>query len=484
MRNGYRLLPLAFVIIVALGVDGRASAQSRETGDPPGQWVELGPDGWQSSQSVAISPDWPSDPFIAALRYDGLALSHNGGQTWRFESIPVQISGRDPSERLSNLTVAPLHHGEHILFGLAEHRVLRSIDEGRTWSDVLLRSPRSTLSGQGPSRDILGQRILALSPQFADDGFAMVTADDHLYTSSDAGMSWRRVDPLPGQQIWQASLSPAFGTDRTIVVAAVAGGFPNASQAPYDTDPNRALRNERSAGVVISEDGGESWRVTSRGLELDGVPCRHVHIIVMSPTFAQDGMLFAFAWGPEPPGAVAPSPVPVAIFRSTDRAESWAPVWRRDPPSPETRRPMAYGRDYGLLRLPMDFAASGTGRMSLPNVSGSPSGGACEVLVMESYGRDWSELERRGSEVPCPIWRQFGTSDGLVSYKVQTGTAPTWQRSFGTEGRWERVAPPGIIQPSQYTSATFASDGTIIQAGEQGIWALGPSARAMEGGRP
>src|SRR5258708_26308650 len=87
---------------------------------------------------------------VAAATEEGVAVSHDEGKTW-------QINSPEPNEVLSLISATAADGAETLLAGLHRHGVVRSADDGATWT---------------PANDGLRASLqvgLALSPDFASD---------------------------------------------------------------------------------------------------------------------------------------------------------------------------------------------------------------------------------------------------------------------------------------------------------------------------
>ncbi len=204
--------------------------------------------------AIAVSPDFARDHLVMAGTGGGIALSADGGTSWRVAA-----------EERTALSVALT--GSLLLAGLARGGVLRSEDSGASWKAAneglyaasfvgLALSPAfdsdATLFAWGPSEELFrstdggkswasmseglaGADVasLAISPAFAEDGRAYVATSDGMFMSDDRGAAWRRLG-LEGHQLVLLGLSPAFIEDGVMVAA--------------------------STGTLhLSTDGGGSW---------------------------------------------------------------------------------------------------------------------------------------------------------------------------------------------------------------------------------
>ena len=94
----------------------------------------------QGVTAVTFSTRYPSKPTIAAAVESGIAISEDGGRTWR-------MTGSPPGVVLSLIFVAT-DAGEVLLAGLHRQGVARSTDDGATW-DLASRSERQAADGPG-----------------------------------------------------------------------------------------------------------------------------------------------------------------------------------------------------------------------------------------------------------------------------------------------------------------------------------------------
>jgi hypothetical protein len=140
------------------------------------------------------------------------------------------------------------------------YHVYRSEDEGATWHEVLAVPPYSG-----------GRQIdLILSPNFADDGLALVNVEGHLYRSADSGQTWIEI------AAWSDRIF------RNVTVAPVVTGSSHPIVASVPADPAQRLRlparsrptddHVGSIGVVVSWDRGETWQPTAAQPEVNAIP--------------------------------------------------------------------------------------------------------------------------------------------------------------------------------------------------------------------
>jgi hypothetical protein len=292
-----RLIPFLLALLVVLEPAGVPSAQSQEAASPasPPGWASLGPVGPFPVTVVAVSLRWPADLTMLVATDTDLARSRNGGTTWERLALPTGSDGQQarslgrPDLRVQRLVAAIDLTGNEIWFlegrgyPVGPLYLFKSLDRGETWSEVIKAGFLTAAPG------------LVLSPTFSVDGTAFFVGDEHLSRSVDSGSSWIAVDPLADERVQQVVLSPAFDSDRMVFARVVP---PNAVGSDRGGTIISATAHDQSAGIVVSSDGGGTWARASTGLEIGGVPFRHVQDLAISPGFAADRSLLAVAWGP------------------------------------------------------------------------------------------------------------------------------------------------------------------------------------------
>jgi photosystem II stability/assembly factor-like uncharacterized protein len=334
-----------------------------------------------SVEFLAVSSDWPADPFLVAgwtdpakpkpeteitfwdqTRYECgfpnlVHFSQDGGQSW---SRPR--GGLAGSCGLGTpLAISPNYSRDKtLLAGIAGLGIFKSTDGGRLWLP----------SNRGLSYMTMDQ--LLLSPTFAEDqtAFTRGNYDRDLYRSRDGGQSWQILPvPGPGREgyWWSLALSPEFDQDQTLL-----GLF-------FDY--------EQGTGLYRSQSGGDYWnRVASlpEGVLWDWVST--------APLFAQWQTLFAA--GQQQDHGV--------LYRSTDGGRQWQLVLET---GPEVARQLVYAANIEENR-PIFLLAS-------------------EVLYISTNGGStWQKLELPAEISPTalaisPTFAQdrllfLGTADGQV----------------------------------------------------------------------
>lgn len=170
----------------------RTSARRAFAGTESGLYVsDDGGERWTPTElrepvrSVRQSPSH-ADRWVAALQDRGVALSEDGGRTWRFGGGAVD--GR-------TLYASEFHPSDpDVLYaGGWETGVLRSDDFGRSWQPFT----------RGLTDLALNVHALAISRTTPDVVFAG-TMGGGLYRSSDGGVTWEPVEPdiFDLAQVW------------------------------------------------------------------------------------------------------------------------------------------------------------------------------------------------------------------------------------------------------------------------------------------
>lgn len=158
---------------------------------------------------------------------------------------------------------------------------LLSRDAGATW-----RPLSSSLSARRVmSVAIAGARIV--------DGLSSIyagSAPSHLYRSDDDGETWHRLrafdalvategddvtNPAAGASTASAQRWRSRAAEARVWVSHVSAIL------PHSTDPLRLLAGVEIGGVIVTSDGGATWRGPARG-------CYHdVHVLVAHPDFPE-----------------------------------------------------------------------------------------------------------------------------------------------------------------------------------------------------
>jgi hypothetical protein len=427
---------------------------------------------------LGVSSDWPVDPFIIAQGASAYDRSTNrtvppvapairtfdGGRTW-------ETLAQAPPASVLSVVGTPMHG--RVLFALpgpyddnqsgqtgGSRQIYRSLDDGSTWTPVLAVGRRDSPQ-------------FVPSPAIADDGRLYIVEGGNLFESRDFGQSWGRRTPLDDQAVQALAISPSFAEDATLYAAVTTAGF-RMQDGDAGSDPPLS-----SAGVMVSRDAGLTWTSVADGLQIDGAPYRHVQELAISPAFAQDRTLFAFAWGPlELFDVGAARWKHSALFRSQDAGQTWQVIWQ--PTYRPRPLPGSYIPSSKLTIRPFPtFGDDGRLVVAVQSGAGNPGSSRCSLKLTIDRGASWRDLDDHAvlsslsgclTVVPRP-----GMPTSLVVGGIENGSH---NNAFGVAetAAW-RLDPPaqwganiGAVGP------TAARDGSIFLGTTKGIWMLPPTA--------
>ena len=449
-RSGCILLAVCWLLLVG---SYEALAQPLVGSDPTLKqpaWQRLGPIGPRAVTALAISPDYPDQKLILALRHSGadapsdVVRSPDGGQTW--ESLPA------PAQKLVGIQLAAAPGSGRIALAWSETTLFRSADAGDSWKQVLELETGDLSS-------------VALSPNIAADGLLFVLAGGALWRSTDAALRWTSVNPAAGQYVQQVRFSPDFASDHSLFVAMASGPLPVGLYSTSTGDTTAPSGEpDASAGVAVSTDAGESWTPLDTGLEVDGAAYQAVEEIDLSPTFARDGTMFAYAWGPFDTVTLGTSELPsqrAALFRSHDRGLSWQPI--------QTFGPMV-GRDHLRVAPSPHFSDDNVVLEAIDHSGVSPASSHCTLVFSDDAGDTWTEKLSPGAYDWCQFLQTFGAGAGFEATVLKSNTR-YWSPDGGRT--WGLGSTPFGFQPI-VPSPSYARDQTLFIGGVAGVWVNGP----------
>ena len=201
----------------------------------------LGPNRFLGSGHPDLRERLP--PFL------GLIESSDAGRTWRALSLQGSVDFHVLEARGQRV------YGYGSDWESREPRFLTSSDGGGRWQR--LKAPEALIS-------------LAISPH--DPDTLVVAGDRHVYSSRDAGRSWKKIQaPSPGLLAWTRSGlfvvdregrvwrdAPTDGTWRS-------AGSVRGQPAAFDSASDEELLVASHDGTIVSSlDDGRSWAVRSR----------------------------------------------------------------------------------------------------------------------------------------------------------------------------------------------------------------------------
>lgn len=185
----------------------------------------------------------------------------------------------------------------------------------------------NTWTSIGPEGGLISS--IAVSPNYEADGtiFAGINGGG-VYKSTNAGASWTQINiGITRLDVPSIALSPNYGSNRTVLVAAYQGVFKSTDGGANWTQINSGLHDlyikiacspnydsdltvfaaTGIYGVLKSTDGGASWTEMNSGLT-----DLFVNSIALSPNYSSDQTIFAAT--------------NTGIFKSTDGGANWTEI--------------------------------------------------------------------------------------------------------------------------------------------------------------
>ena len=267
------------------------------------QWVRLANlvTGWPSALAVS-----PQEPNLLILGTTGLLVSEDGGKAWQERGSG--LGGNGVELKISSAASSVLYAQ-----GL-DQTIYFSEDDGRNWSNLgmggrslsfdrdrnniyILNDDNLTLSqdnGKSWEQNALplletSPHAIAAHPTNPNRVYALYgrNTPPYIYYSDDMGITWQETsgmqdvsnprlffDHSTGQRVYaigdlQASFSDDEGITWENCGEFPSGAWTSVSDARAAMDPrngNRLLLATRGNGVVISDDGCETWQFSNNGL--------------------------------------------------------------------------------------------------------------------------------------------------------------------------------------------------------------------------
>lgn len=449
--------------------------------------------------AVATSLNHPDTAYLSYRRlkmgeetFFGVLKTTDRGRSWQ----PVWKENRKAAENIQDNWVTPNlgpYFGENpfnlgvgpndpnLCYGTDFARTLRTADGGRTWQGVYSRQlPDGSFTSAG--LDVTNCYGVHFDP-FDPQRLFITYTDIGLFRSENGGQGWIR----------SASGIPREWTNTTYWVAfdpAVKGRMWAAVSGVHDLPRPKMWRNRGVAGyrggIVRSDDGGKSWRVTTGGMPQTAVT--HVLLDPRSPPAARTLYATGFgrgvykstdggeSWQLKNTGLAGAEPFAWrltrdergtlylvvarrredgglggdqdgALYRSTDGAEHWT----RMPLPPEVNGPNALTVD------PQDARRLYLSAWSRP-VDGHPVGGG--IYLSTDAGATWKNVLHRDQHVydvtvdPRNASTLYACGFTSSAWK-STDRGATWRRLKGYNFKWGQRVIPDAHDPAAIYVTTF-----------------------------
>jgi hypothetical protein len=259
---------------------------------------------------------------------------------------------------LTWLTPSPRFADDRTLFGLSlDEGLLVSPDGGRSWERRWPEDADPAIAA------------LAVAASQEASSVVLVSTAERLYRSADGGRSW---DELP------AEAAPPLRVITPLPPGRGGSGFVGIGSVLID--------GRETAGIVLSEDSGETWRPVGRISAGEPGWSLQVGALAVSPAFHQDRTIVARGVETRADGQAI-----TRLWRSTDGGRSWA-AWLEE------------AGDAGPI-LP-------TTLLMPPS---TPSGSAIVVAIGASILTPvLGSWERHGGQ-RRPVWRWAGLGEEVAS---------------------------------------------------------------------
>lgn len=343
-----------------------------------------------------------TDGLAASERSLGVAKTVDMGKTWQMvwrdtettaaanvdDSWLTARYGPDWGENPFGLGVSPVN--PDLCFGTDFGRTMRTRDGGKTWQGVYahrLEDGGTTTTGL----DVLTTFGVVFDP-FDLDHWFVTFADLGLFESRKSGKWWKEATSRGVPHEWENSAYWAvFDPEVKGRIWAVVG---NTHDLPRPKMWRAHGVKGFAGGVVISEDGGGSWKPSVEGME----PTAATHILLDPKSPANARTLYVCGFGK-------------GVYKSTDDGQHWVLknagiegtepfAWRLIPDSKgQLYLLIARRSDDGSIGTPLDGAlyrssdgAEHWEKLALPSGTNAPNGLAVDPsddarLYLAAWGR-------------------------------------------------------------------------------------------------
>jgi len=188
-----------------------------------------------------------------------------------------------PHDVIGTLEISPFYHIDETLFVVVQDLLQKSTDGGITWKQLS--------RGLDNTHTITS---IAISPSFdADTTLFLSTDGDGIYRSTDAGLSWLKINPPANQsKIRALAISPTYASDRILLATGTEGGLYRTNDEgniwnevikasvkiaaidfPLGMDGNPLVIGDNKGMISVSRDYGDTWKQFFRLLNGDSISC-------------------------------------------------------------------------------------------------------------------------------------------------------------------------------------------------------------------
>ncbi|WP_304608328.1 cellulose binding domain-containing protein [Isoptericola luteus] len=296
--------------------------------DPGSQrWTPLldhvGWDDWNRSGVLSIAPDTVDTDNVYAMvgsytnSWDpgnGAVLrSSDRGETWAATPLPFQVGGNMPGRGMGERLVVDPHDNDVLYMGTeGGHGLWRSTDAGVTWAEVTsFPNPGDYVQDPDDPNDYLtsnqGVVWVVFDPSSGSAGSATQTVyvgvadkENNVYRSTDAGATWERVPGQPTGFVPHKAVLDDAGQQLYVATSDTGGPYDGGSGDVWRLDVASGEWTQISPVPSSSADAAFGYS----GLTIDRQDPDTIMVVSQ------------ISWWPD-----------IQVYRSTDRGETWAPIW-------------------------------------------------------------------------------------------------------------------------------------------------------------
>lgn len=270
----------------------------------PASWRQVGTS--LAGHDVWVVASRPSDPetLYAGVYGDNLYRSTDAGQSWH--PMGQGDALRDALRYVRALALSP-HHTDTLYVGTEPANIYKSTDAGDTWNDLGIRELPGSGEWSLPYSPRAGA-VRTISLHRSEPGLMYAGVEQGgVLKSTDAGATWTITHSGVHPDVHTLAVHPG---DPGVLFAATGGGVYRSDDGARTWDrlidgytrgvaihpimpeimfAGPARRVGYEGRVLASEDGGETWTLAARGLEIPML--NMAESFVMHPDFPNDVFL-------------------------------------------------------------------------------------------------------------------------------------------------------------------------------------------------